>query len=258
MDIIFDRCRLSADRLYLTLHAHPQFDVGQVHLAVRALPGEGLHGRRQVADHIVWHGVQEERREGVAEVELPKADSALTMLMIGADTVRRQWFVDPARAANHRLLAVQQFDKELRMIRQALFKSTDASRFETAVAALLFLLGLAPMVQLETDSPDLIVATPRGRLAIIECTTCVADIASKIGKLVDRRGALDKMLQAGSYATEVAAVLVCRLPKDQIAAHADTMRSHRTIIVAAEELAEGLDRVRFPFDPDLMLDQAQQ
>jgi hypothetical protein len=257
VDIIIDQCRLSEDRLQVTLHAHPQFDVGRVRLAVRALPGKGLSGRLQVSDRISWGSVQNGRREGVVQVSVAEADNVLVILMIGDTTIRRRWFIDPARARNQRLLAVQQFDKDLRMVRHALFESTNPSKFETGVAALLFLLGFSSTVQLETDSPDLLAATPAGRLVVIECTTRIADVASKVGKLVDRRGALLKALQASGHAAQVVAILACRLPKDQIAVHGETMRSHNTILVAAEELTAGLERVRFPTDPDALLDELQ-
>lgn len=180
------------------------------------------------------------------------------MLMIGPDTVRRHWFLDPNKAANHRLVAVQEFDKDLRMIKQGLFDVPDGAKFEKAVAALGFLLGFAPMMQLETDSPDLVLATPRGRLAIVECTTRVADVVAKVGKLVARRGALARSLQASSYPSDLAVALVCRLPREQIVAHSDFIQSSGVILVAAEELNEALTRVRFRSDPDLMLSQAQQ
>lgn len=177
--------------------------------------------------------------------------------MIGSSTVRRQWFLDPTKARNNRLLAIQHFDSDLRMVWRAVMESPDPAKFEKGVAALLFLLGFSPCVQIETDSPDLIVTTPGGRLAIVECTTRVSDFASKVGKLVDRRGALTKSLQASGHPAQVAAALVCRLPRDQIAAQADELRTHNMILVAGEDLAAGFEQVRFSNDPDRMLDQAQ-
>lgn len=257
VDMIFDECALSDDHLTLTLHAHPKFDVNHVGLAVRAAPGIGLQARKQVAREIKWGRVRSGRREGVAQIQIENADSVLAMLMIGTETVRRQWFLDPTKARNNRLLAVQHFDKDLRMIRQAVLESSDPTKFEQGVAALLFLLGFSPSVQLETDSPDLIVTTPGGKLVIVECTTRTSDFASKVGKLVDRRGALSKSLAASGHPAQVISVLICRLPRDQIAVHADALRGHNTILLAGEDLAAGFGNVRFPTDPDRMLDAAQ-
>lgn len=256
VDLIYDKCALADDRLRLTLNAHPRFDVAQIVLAVRATPGSALDTRKQISSEIKWGRVRNGRREGVAQIDLQHADNVLAMLMIGGSTVRRQWFLDPAKARNNRLLAIQHFDKDLRMVRQAVLESPDSSKFEQGVAALLFLLGFSPSLQLETDSPDIVVTTPGGRLAIVECSTRIADFASKVGKLVDRRGALSKSLVASGHPALVSSILICRLPRDQIAAYADEVRAHNTILVAGEDLTAAFDRVRFPNDPDRMLDEA--
>jgi hypothetical protein len=256
VDLIFDGCSLAQDRLTLKLHAHPKFDLARIELAVRAVPGVALDGRRQVADKIVWKRVREGRRSGLVQVDLHGADNALVMLLIEDSTVRRQWFTDPAKARSNRLLAVQHFDKDLRMTRQAVFESTDSAKFEHGVAALLFLLGFTASVQLESDAPDLIVTTPGGKLVIVECTTRVADFATKIGKLVDRRGALSRYLTASGHPAQVVTVLVCRLPRDQIAMQADELRSHNTVLLTSEDLQASLDSIRIPTDPDQMLDTA--
>lgn len=253
VDLIFDECRLSADHLTLTLHAHPKFDVSRVRLAVRAAPGSGLIGRQQVAGNITWHRARGGRRPGVAEVDLPHADSALAMLMIEGSTVRRQWFIDPAKARNNRYLAVQHFDRDLRMVRHAVLESADSVKFEHGVAALLFLLGFTPSVQLETDAPDLIVTTPGGKLTLVECTIRTSDIAAKIGKLVDRRGGLSKYLAASGHPAEVNAVLVCRLPLDQLPAQATEASRNKVILLTNENLLAAFDRVRLPEDPDEVL-----
>jgi len=177
------------------------------------------------------------------------------MLLIGAETVRRHWFLDPSKAPNLRYAAVQQFDADLRMIRRGLLDDPDPKRFEIAISALLFLLGFSPSVQLETDSPDLIVATPLGRLVVVECTTRVADVASKIGKLVDRE-ALQRKLRADNAGAEVSAALVCRVSRDQIAAQTDNLKALRIILVSAEDITAGLNRAWATNNPDDILDQA--
>ncbi len=77
VDLIFDECSLVADRLKVTLHAHPKFDVSRVHLAVRAAPGDGLLGRQQIAQNITWQKTRGGRRSGVVEITLPQSDSVI-------------------------------------------------------------------------------------------------------------------------------------------------------------------------------------
>lgn len=256
--LIFEACRLDAGTLTLTLHAHPKFDVRRVGLAVLAAPAVALDGRQQIAKEIKWGRVRDGRRVGVVRVVLAQADSVLAMLMIEDMTVQRQWFIDPAKARNNRWIAVQCFDKELRRIREAVLESSDSTRFEHGVAALLFLLGFTPSVQLESDSPDVIVTTPAGKLIIVECTTRIADFSTKIGKLVDRRGAITKQLNAAGHSAQVISVLICRLPRDQISAQADELRALNTILVTGEDLTAAFDRVRLAHDPDALVQSAME
>lgn len=257
VDLIFPESNLADDRLSLTLHAHPNFNVDQAYLAVSAIPGKALESRKQIGTNINWKRVQNGRRVGIAQIHIEQADSVLTMLMIGNTTVRRHWFLDSAKARNSRLIAVQHFDKDIRMIKQAILENaTDSGRFEKGIAALLFLLGFTPSLQMETDSPDLVVTTPAGKLVIVECTTRIADFSAKLGRLVDRRGSLSKALQASNHYSRVDAALVCALPKDQIATHTDELKNHQIILISKEDLVAAFDRLRFPNDPDEMLDQA--
>lgn len=256
VDLIFDRSGLAGGKLSLTLHAHPKLDLKRIGLAVRSMPTNSLDGRLQIADSFQWGGVKNNRREGFCSIDVGIADASLAVLMIEGSVVRRQWFVDPSRARNNRTLAASVFDKDLRMTRDAVLDSPDSSKFEKGVASLLFLLGFSPCVQLETDAPDLIVTTPGGRLVIVECTTRTSDFAAKVGKLVDRRGALSKALAESGHSSIMEAVLVCRTPRDQLTAHSDLSAKQRVIVATLEDLHGAFDRVRYSNDPDQILQEA--
>jgi len=255
-DIRFETSNLANNRFRLTVHAHRNFDPSKLDVAIRVVPGNGIRGRTHITSEFVWETEANEILVGRLDRELSDADSVLVMIQIGGVTARRQWFLDPVKPRNVRFLATQLFDQELKMLKQSVLESTDSRRFETGVASLLFLLGFSPSVSLETDSPDLIVATPSGRLAIVECTTRIADFPSKLGKLVDRRGKLSKALAESSHNNTVTAVLVCSLPADQIAANVVQVQSHQVISITRSELEQAFLNLRFPVDPDQMLESA--
>jgi hypothetical protein len=256
VDLIAERCELTHDQLRLVLHAVPKFDTTRIGLAVRAVPQGGLGARRQVSSAVKWTRPKKGRKEGTATIDVAGADSVLVMLTIGDTTVRRQWFLDRSRASNGRFVAVQAFDKDLRMIRQALL-SSDADRFEKGVASLAFLLGFSSVIQVETDSPDLVVTTPGGRLVVVECTTRIADFAAKVGKLVDRRGLLLEALSQSGHVSSVLPVLVCGMPRERIAAQSSVVDDHGIRLLVREDLEAALDRVRFPIDPDQIVRDAE-
>lgn len=249
--LVYDNCRLQNDCLTLSIEAHGELDLSRVSLAVRGVPGEGVASRVQAANLIEWGEPVDGLRHGVAHINIKNCDSAFAMLMMGSSTVRRQWFLDAAKARNNRYMAIKNFDIDLRQIRKALLDSGD---FEKGVAALLFLLGFSPVLQLETDSPDLIVTTPAGQTLIVECTTRIADFSEKLGKLVDRRGSLSKSLSDAGHPSDIIPVLICRSSKDQIAVKDDELKKYKVILLTKEDVEFYFNGVRNPNDADKIVD----
>lgn len=256
VDLIFERSKLSDDYLFLEFHAHPSFNTKRMTLAIRGEPASDLLGRKQMAESISWAQTTDGKLVGTLKTLLPNVDSALTMMLIGQSTVRRQWFVDAARARNRRWMAAQHFDTDLQKISNAVLTPIDSKKFEQGVASLLFLLGFSPVIPIETDAPDLIVTTPGGQLVLVECTTRIADFSSKMGKLVDRRGSLSKALSSARHPSDILAVLICALEKDQIASPRDELEGQKVLLLTREDLVAGFNRVRHQADPDALVTAA--
>lgn len=256
VDLMLDKSRVRDNHLELEIHAMQSFDTARIGLAVATFPVDGISSRRQIAPKIRWAKPRGGLRKGTVTVKTKKMDSALVMLTAGDATIRRQWFLDPEKVRNQRLAAVQLFDKDLRMVKQAVLQAGDAARFELGVQMVLFLLGFAPTVMLERDAPDLVVAAPSGRLVLVECTIRIADFHAKLGKLIDRRGAAIKYMQSSGHGTTLFAALVCALPRDQIAVSDAELAKHGVMLATAETLSVLFDRARYPNDPDKLLDEA--
>jgi hypothetical protein len=253
VDFLLTECVLFNNSLKIRLIAHPLFSVERVNLGVRVSPYDSLSGRIQLAQKIIWEASENNFQMGTVTIDLNRAESVLMMLMIGNVTVRRHWIIDPNKARNNRFLAIQHFDKDLAMIKHAIFNGKDGRYFECAISSLLFMLGFSSTMQVETDSPDLIVSTPEGKLIIIECTLKISDFSNKLGKLVTRRGTLFKYLKDSGHHADPIAILVCRQPRNEISAAHDDLTSHKVILICAEELEILLEKVRnFP-NPDQLI-----
>lgn len=256
VDIFLEECSLIDDELTVVLKAHPSFDIKAIQLSICPAPRKYINSSRQIAREFQWSLSDENLKRGVAKISLKGSDSVLLMLLINGGTVRRQWLLDEGKARNNRQIPVQYFDKDLKMVKRAVFNETDSSKFEEGIALLLFMLGFIPAVQLETDSPDLIVYTPGGKLVLVECTMRIADFSNKVGKLVDRRGGLEKALSEQSHHSLVYGALVCRLPKDQIATLGIDLRENKIILVTKEDLEQAFLLLRNGVDPDKLIDDA--
>lgn len=256
VDLILNECSLESGRLKLTIRAVWNLDFQDIFLSIRPIPGK-TSTRIFIHQKIVWKRYQKGIRQGNIEIDLENVDSVLVILMLKQSLVRRNWFEDPARAVNYRLIAVQSFDKDLKDLKQGLSPEGNESRkFEKAVALLMYILGFTQAQPLGTESPDIIAATPRGRIIVVECTVKISDAHSKIGKLVQRRGAVLEALRVGGHATrEVIAILVCALTKDQIpTVDSKEWYENRILLVTKPDLEELLLRAKGMIDPDELLD----
>ena len=258
--IDLESSKLVDNQLSLVLKIHEKFNASDMTISIRTAPGAGgLNGRRLLSEEIAWKDDEEKIRRGKIDVVLQSADSVLVMISIGEKTVQRQWILDQSKARNTRFLAMQYFDKDLKMMKRYLLESAngkESARFEESVAALLFLMGFTPAIPLETDAPDLIVTTPSGRIVLIECTLKVADLSTKIGKLVDRRESLTRVLENSGHQTRVIGVLVCGMLRKNMVFGGTDLKALGIVAVAQEELKEAVERLWFPTDPDEILDRA--
>jgi hypothetical protein len=253
VDCLVDQTSLRDDQLNVVLVAHPEFNRAAVCVAVRGVPGKALQARRQVAAEIVWNKSEQGLIKGIGGIAISNAESALLMLSIGGTTIRRQWFLDPIKARSTRVFATKHFDPDMRQLKRALLEQMDGPRFERAVAALLFALGFSPAVQVETDAPDILVATPAGRLILVECTIKTSDFRQKLGKLVDRKNSLKFALEKARHAAQLYAVLVCRVPRDQLTFDRDELTRLGVLLLTSAEIENGLGSLNGHFDPDLVL-----
>jgi hypothetical protein len=255
-DILIQPTYLGNDSLHVELVAHAKLELQRIGLATRAAPGNGLSARMQLAPSIVWKRSKNGLRSGSADIKVGNAESILLVLTLGSYTIRRQWFEDSAKASNSKLVAVRAFDKELKQLRQSLVDPVDSRRFEQGVASLLFLRGFSASVQIETQAPDIVATTPGGSIVLIECTIKTSDVRVKVAKLVERRSALIAALQASKHATRVEAILVCALSKEQIASETTYLAEQRVLVLSRENIVEALLHVRFPGNPDKLLEQS--
>jgi hypothetical protein len=250
--LMVDECRLENDRLDVVVIAHPKMNHGNISLGVRGAPGGGITSRRRLAgSDFVWDNDHHEYWKGKISTTFDSADQALAILMIGEAYVRRHWFTDQVKARNNRFVAMQAIDKDLKQLRRYLLSpDKDQDKFERAVADLLFLRGYNPVIPLETDAPDILMMTPGGQLALVECTLSVKDAPTKLGKLVARRGEIRNAMTVSGHSPEIAAILVCLSPRDHIGASYDQLMQQQIKLWSREDLEDKLLQLRFPADVD--------
>lgn len=259
VELLFDKSTFENEQLELCLRCATSANLDQIQLAARIVPGTVSEGRLQVAEAIAWDAGDSlvGYRTGRVTIGVGAAVSVQTLLSYKGYSVARQWFHDTSKSRSVRHLSMIQFDPELKGLRAALFTNNDSREFEKAVGCVAYLVGLASALPLQSRTPDLVAATPRGRQLVIECTLATSDFATKMGKLVDRCNALKKSLAVnGLTSLEIFGVLVCRQPSDQIARDDTELQRHRVLLVTGEDLERALIDAWHSVDADLVIDKA--
>lgn len=251
IDIRIEESSLSKGKFNLILHAHPKLNTNNITLAFRTFP-ETLTSRKQVSSKIKWKLKKDGLQIGKLGIRETKAFAVQAILLAGSNTVRRQFFDDILKVPNRRLFAISAYDKDLKMLKQAL-SDTGSDKFEKAVNSLAYILGFSGCVLNEMNAPDIILSTPSENLVVIECTTRIADFATKLGKLVDRKNALITLLEKSGDSRKVYSYLVCGLPKNQIRHSELDLARDKVTLLTKETLDELLNQLKFPRDLEKLL-----
>jgi hypothetical protein len=133
-------------------------------------------------DDEVWRGE--------AEIEVPAAAVVFCIARYAGVAQHQGWISDQTTFQNPRRAIYEAFDKQSSILKDALAregrgKSRD---LEAAVAWLLWMLGFssAHLGERVQEGPDVLVSTPSGNLAIVECTTGLLKADQKLSHLHDR------------------------------------------------------------------------
>jgi len=253
IDIINSESKLSGDTFFLVLHAHPTFDLKTAKVAFKEFP-EHSQSRKQISNLIKWEK-KEDRQVGVLSLPVSDAFVVQVLLSLGNISIRRQFFDDTSKSPNRRYLAITCFDKELKRLKQTLTESFDAPRFEIAINALAYMLGLSGTQIPETNAPDLVLSSPDGNIVIIECTLRIADFGTKLGKLVERRNSLRSLLEAVNENRKIYAYLICGLPDKDIVYDKNSLADNNVTLLTRESLEKLLDQVKLPIDIEKLLQE---
>jgi hypothetical protein len=215
---------------------------------------------------LAWHEL-DGMPVGHFELEVPDGAVVQTFLSYKGEAQQQYWMVDPNSPPNPRLSAYSLFDKDLEVLRDFLFETSQSRRspqrdFEDGVATLLFILGFSNVntggIQRLQEAPDGLCCTPSGDYAIIECTTGHPDRDDKLSKLFTRAQALrGTMDRSGLQQRRLLPVLVTALARNEIPAAELTKAAEMKVSVACrEDLEAAIQRATFGENADRIYAEA--
>lgn len=117
---------------------------------------------------------------GTCKLKIPEGAVLQCFALYEGFAQHQGWIADPKNHLNPcRVASLEEFDDKLGILRDYLFEEQkqrrEARDFEFGVAWLMWMLGFsvaqAGGTPRTSDSPDIIGATPKGNVVVVECTT---------------------------------------------------------------------------------------
>ena len=187
---------------------------------------------------------------GRAKVQIPLAAALNCAVSYDGIAQSHYWLSDPNRIPNPRRAIYEAFDPKLEnlkaIISGAQGRGQEARDLESAVAWLLWMLGFS-VSHLNTrrtrDAVDLLVATPQGHFAVIECTTGLLKAENKLSILHDRAEAGRRGLaDANSAHLRLLPVIVTSKARVEVAPDLETAEKLGILVMTRENLDNAINQ----------------
>ena len=242
----------------------PRLEHSKASLGYRIISGGNVTRGSMAGADLKW--ASEAGRE-IAWAELEVAPAAVLQTFACYDGVAYQhwWIQDPQNSQNPRRAVFARSDPGLATLTSFLGGQPikQARDLEFAVSWLLWLLGFSPAHlganQKMSDAADILVSTPQGHFAVVECTTGVLKAGHKLSLLVERAEVVREALRlSNSQHFRVLAVIVTTKTRDEVRGELDDARKAGIVVITRDELPSLIERTLLLPNADQLYIEAEQ
>lgn len=253
-----DLCRITEDKAIIAIRLADTLDTSQVSVGYREIhPGEVNRGS-VAGSQFAW--IQESGRQAGKVELLVKRAAILHCYAIYNGVAQTHWFItDPTTSQNSRRVVVETFDPGLAILNEFMArsrgKSYDARDLEVAIAWMFWMLGFGTIQLGSTartqDFSDIVLVTPQGNLAIVECTTGLLKAENKLAKLVSRHATLrERLNQSNGGHLKLLPIMVSTLPRAELQADLEQAERLGVVVLAREQLDQIVPRTVMAHNAD--------
>jgi hypothetical protein len=262
-----DVCRITEDKAHIAIRLANTLNTSKVSVGYREVnPGVAVKRGSLAGSQFAW--TQEpERQTGTFDIGVNKA-AILHCYAIYNGVAQTHWFVtDPTTSQNSRRVVVETFDPGVAILTEFMArsrgKSYEARDLEVAVAWVFWMLGFGTIQLGSTartqDFSDIVLVTPQGHLAIVECTTGLLKAENKLAKLVSRHATLRSRLdQSSNGHLKLLPIMVSTLPRAELQADLEQAERLGVLVLAREQLDQIVPRTVVRNDPDELFQEAEK
>jgi hypothetical protein len=261
-----DASKISGETATIVVQLANTLDPAKASLGYREIsPGKVVRGSL-TGSQFQWKQT-DDMQIGTFDLKVTKA-AILHCYALYNKVAQTHWYIiDPTTSQNTQRVIFESFDTGLAILNEFLGRSRtkgrDARDLEAGVAWLFWMLGFST-VQLGStartqDFSDVVLITPQGHIAIVECTTGLLRADSKLSKLVARASTVRQRLDQSSHAhLKLLPVMVSTLTRQELQADLEDAEKLGVLVIAREELDQLVPRTAIGAKPDELFANAEQ
>jgi hypothetical protein len=241
-------------------------NTGLVTLGYRIyLPGAATNRGTLSGEDMLWNEESEYLR-GHATLQVPNAAVLNCSVSYDGVTQIHWWLADPTQAQNPRRAVYESFDPKLETLRNivgaAQSRGQAARDLEAAVAWLLWMLGFSVAhlggTARTRDAADLIVTSPNGNFAVVECTTGLLKAENKLALLHQRAQTVRATLAGSNAHLRVLPIMVTSRPKNEITPDLEAAVNLGIYVMTRESLEAAINQTLIQPNADQLYMQTEQ
>lgn len=241
----------------------PGLDFSKASIGYRVISGGNVVARSRIAGLELQWVFEEARKVAWAEIEVPPASVVQAFATYADVTYQHWWFQDPQRSQNPRREAFARIDPGLTTLTSFLGEQSKQARdLEFAVSWLLWMLGFSPAHlganQKMSDAADILVATPEGHFAVVECTSGVLKSGHKLSLLAERTENVRQALAASNIRhLRVLPLMITTRSTEEVRTELDDARRAGILVITRDDLPELVTRTLLLPDADRLYGEAE-
>lgn len=236
----------------------PDADPAKASVTYRVMSGGQVERGKISGETMDWVLASDGVRRGSTKIQVPSAAVVQVYASYCGTVFHQGWIADPTTAQNPRRASYEAFDPKLTGLADLLAKPPgkgNARDLEAGVAWLLWMLGFSvshlgqtPKLQ---EAPDLLVTTPQGHFAVVECTTGPLKTDNKLPLLIERSEIVrDRLAASNNQHLKVLPVIVTSKRRVEVRADIEQAERLGVLIITAEILVATLSRTLVRSDAD--------
>src|SRR5262245_23909346 len=203
---------------------------------------------------------------GHASLQVPNAAVLNCSVSYDGVTQSHWWLADPTQAQNPRRAVYEAFDPKLETLRNivgaAQSRGQAARDLEAAAAWLLWMLGFSVAHLRGTprtrDAADLIVTSPSGNYAVVECTTGLLKAENKLALLYQRAQTVRDALAGSNARLRVLPIMVTSRRTNEITLDLEAAVSLGIHVMTRENLENAINQTLMQPNADQLYAQTEQ